>query len=120
MNDEKTAWKYTFDIDTIRKNCLEMDHSNIEYDILHEHTSIEDILYIKESIIEIEIRTKYELELKLTTVIKRCLNLSSNQLGKMLESGVITILPSVAIKKCKVRNGIKIFIYKDNLRSYLA
>lgn len=119
MNDEQTAWKYAFDIETIRKNCMEIDYSNIEYNILHKPTGLEDLLCIKEDIAEIEIKTEYDLELKLTNVIRRCFKLSSSELEKMLNADIITTSSSIAIKKCKVRNGVKIYIDKDKLKIYL-
>jgi len=119
MNDEETAWRYAFDPQIISKNNMELDYSNVEYDIIHENISLKDILYMKEDLIEFEIKARFNLDLKLTVVIRKCFDISSNQLEKMISAGIITILPLCSIKKCRIKNGIRITIHKRKLKDFL-
>lgn len=119
MNDEGTAWKYAFDVETIRRNNLETDYSNIEYEIISENISLHDISAMETEIIEFEIISMYDLDLKLTSIIRKCLDISSGQLEKMLSAGIISVQPSVPVKKCKIRNGIIVSIHKKKLKLYM-
>ena len=119
MNDEETAWQYAFDTETAKRNNLESDHSNIEYNIIHENTTFEDIVKMEEDLVEFEIRSNFNLELKLTSLIRQCLDTSSNQLGKMLEGGILTIHPLGSVKKAKVKDGIKVTVNRNKLYTYL-
>lgn len=119
MNDEDTAWKYAFDTETAKRNNLESDHCNIEYNIIHENTTLEDIVKMEEDIVVFEIRSNFNLDLKLTSLIRQCFNTSSNQLGKMLESGILTIHPLGSVKKAKVKDGIKVTVNRNKLYTYL-
>lgn len=120
MNDENTAWKYAFETETIQKNSMEPDYSNIEYDIIHEDITLEDILKMDKDLIEFEIKTNFNLNLKLTSVIRECLNISLNQLGKMLSAGVITISPLISVNKCRIKEGIIVTIHREKLKIYLS
>lgn len=119
MNDEDTAWKYAFDTETAKRNNLESDHSNIEYNIIHENTTLEDIVKMEEDIVVFEIRSNFNLNLKLTSLIRQCLDTSSNQLGKMLEGGILTIHPLGSVKKAKVKDGIRVTVNRNKLYTYL-
>lgn len=119
MNDEDTAWKYAFDTETAKRNNLESDHSNIEYNIIHENTTLEDIVKMEEDIVVFEIRSNFNLDLKLTSLIRQCLDTSSNQLGKMLESGILTIHHLGSVKKAKVKDGIRVTVNRNKLYTYL-
>lgn len=119
MNDEETAWQYAFDAETIRKNSMELDYTNIEYNIVYENITFEDILKMEEAIIEFEVKASLNLNLKLTTVIRKCFDLSLTQLEKMLSAGIITIQPPVPLKKCKIKDGIVVSIHKGKLKAYL-
>lgn len=119
MNDEGTAWKYAFDAETFRRNNLEPDYSNIEYEIISENISLHDISVMETDIIEFEIISLYNLDLKLTTIIRKCLDISPGQLEKMLSAGIISVQPSVPLKKSKVRSGIIVSIHKKKLKLYM-
>jgi len=119
MNDEETAQKYANDLQTIRRNNMELDYSHIEYDIIRENVILTDILSLDENIVEFEIKAKTELNLKLTAVIRKCLNISLNQLEKMLSYGVIIIHPSGPVRKLRVSDGIVISVRKNRLKAYM-
>lgn len=119
MNDEATARQYAFDRDTARRNSMELDHSDITYNITHGDITLEDIVKLEEDSVEFEIRSNLNLDFKLTSLIRQCFDLSSNQLEKMLEAGILTIHPSTPLKKSKVKDGITVTIHCDKLKAYL-
>lgn len=119
-NDEETAWKYVFDADTIRRNRMEFDYSNVEYDIIHDPIALLEICNMEADVIEFEIRSRFNLDLKLTHVIRKCFDISLNRLEEMLSAGVIVVLPECAVRKCKVKNGITLTVPIEKLKAYLG
>lgn len=119
MNDEETAQYYAFDLQTARRNNMELEHSNIEYSITHGDTTFEDIVKMEEDRIAFEIRSNLNLDLKLTSLIRQCFDISLNQLEKMLEAGVLTVHPLGTVKKAKVKDGMTVIVHREKLHSYL-
>ena len=72
-----------------------------------------------EDVMGVRIGTEFDLELKLTTLIRGCFDISMNGLDYMVCAGVLSVLPSVGMKKARVRDGIRILIYRDRLREYM-
>lgn len=119
-NDVETAWKYAFDREIINRNKIEADFSNIEYNITGDILTLEEISEQEEELIEFEIGVQYNLDLKLTYVIRKSLNISLTQLEEMLSAGVISVFPLGPVKKCKLQNGIKVIVNRDKLKAYLV
>lgn len=115
-NNEATAWEYAFSLETGRKNNVELDYSSVEYEILHEYISIDDILSIGNEVITFRIQTPFEFGLKLTSVIRQCLGLSANQLNQMIETKAIFTPENYSIKKHTIKNGDVIQINKERLQ----
>lgn len=118
QNDKDTAWQYSFDIDTIRKNKMELDYSNIDYDIECESVSLENIIAMKYDTIEFEVQTNFNIDLRLTSLIRRYFGLSANQLEKMLSAGSITVSFLGSVKKCKITNGLIVKIHRSKLEQH--
>lgn len=116
-NDEETAWKYAFSLETIRRNNTEFDYDSIEYEVLHDNLSIKDILASEDKFIKFQIQTCFEFGLKLSSVIRNCLGLSANQFNKMAEAKVIFMTQGYPLKKHKVKNGDIVLIDKEKLRN---
>lgn len=116
QNDKNTAWQYSFDMDTIRKNKMELDYSHVNYDIECESISLEDIVSMKCDLIEFEVNTNFDINLRLTSLIRRYFALSANQLEKMLNTEVITISAHGPAKKCKITNGVIVRIHRSKLK----
>lgn len=104
-NDDELAWEYAFSSETVRKNNVEIDYSSVEYEILYDDISINDILNAANEIVAFKIRTHFEFGLKLSSVIRSCLGLSANQLNRLIEAEAIYAPEGYQIKKHKVRNG---------------
>lgn len=116
-NDELLAGEYAFSSETGRKNSVELDYSSVEYEILHDDISINDILNADNEIVAFKIRTHFEFGLKLSSVIRSCLGLSANQLNRLIEAEAIITPEGYQIKKHKVRDGDVVMMDKEKLQS---
>ena len=98
MNDKDTAWKYAFSTEMERKNNLRLDYGSVEYEVIP-NTSLEDLLNLSNEVIKIHIKCKFEFDLKLSSLIRRCFSLSANK----------------PPQKHKVKNGDIILIQREEL-----
>lgn len=114
-NDAGIAWEYAFSPEMAKKNNVELDYSSVEYEILHDNISINDILSDNDEII-FRIRTPFEFGLKLSSVIRQSLGLSANQLNQLIEKKAIFTYKDCLIKKYKVKNGDIVLINKELLQ----
>lgn len=114
MNDKDTAWKYAFSTEMERKNNLRQDYGSIEYEVIPD-TSLEDLLNLSNEVIKIHIKCKFEFDLKLSSLIRRCFSLSANQAKRMFEDGIITISGNKPPQKHKVKDGDMILIQREEL-----
>lgn len=118
-NDAEKSWEYAFSTETLRRNNADADWGSVEYDVLHDHLSIGDILNPDAATVTFKIKCDYEFHLKLSAVIRQCLNLSVSQLDKWVEAGVISISSNISLKKYKVKDGDMVQVDKVKLRSFL-
>ena len=114
MNDKDTAWKYDFSTEMERKNNLRLDYDSVEYEVIP-NTSLEDLLNLSNEVIKIHIKCKFEFDLKLSSLIRRCFSLSANQVKRMFEDGIITITSNKPPQKHKVKDGDMILIQREGL-----
>lgn len=114
-NNEITAWEYAFSSEIARKNNVELDYNSVEYEILHDNISIDDILNYDNEIMTFKVQTPFEFGLKLSSVIRLCLGLSASQLSRAIETKAIIIPEDCLIEKHKVRNGDIVQISKKRL-----
>ncbi|WP_298899640.1 DUF1062 domain-containing protein [uncultured Psychroserpens sp.] len=113
-NQTQTAWKYAFSYEIKQKNNIELDFKSVEYKILHDNITLEDILSSDIEIITFKIKYPFDFNLKLSSVIRACLKISSKQLERLIEWEVISIQEKYLQKKHKVKNEsiIKIEVRK--------
>ena len=114
MNDKDTAWKYAFSTEMERKNNLRLDYDSVEYEVIP-NTLLEDLLNLSNEVIKIHIKCKFEFDLKLSSLIRRCFSLSANQVKRMFEDGIITITSNKPPQKHKVKDGDMILIQREGL-----
>ena len=114
MNDKDTAWKYAFSTEMERKNNLRLVYDSVEYEVIP-NTSLEDLLNLSNEVIKIHIKCKFEFDLKLSSLIRRCFSLSANQVKRMFEDGIITITSNKPPQKHKVKDGDMILIQREGL-----
>lgn len=120
MNDEETAWKYAFDAETMRRNNIETDHSRIEYEITGQDITLENIISMSEDQIRITIKTGFNLEMKLTSLIRKCFGISLNTLDDLLSSGALSFSPSIPAKKARLKDGMEIIISRERLKKCIT
>lgn len=117
-NETKAAWQYAFSAELARKNKVEFDYDSVEYEILNE-VSIEDILTGKDETTTIEIKSEFQFNLKLSSLIRTCLNLSAGQFKSLVAKEAITIPTDYSIKSHKVKDGDLVLIHRDKFLEYL-
>ncbi len=118
-NNLELAWKYAFSQEIARKNNVKFDYGNVEYDIDYGNISIGDILNFDSEMVSIKIKYPFDFKLKLSSVIRRCLNLSANQLNELIEAKVFFIKTKHLQKKHKMKNQIVFQVNTKGLRKYL-
>ena len=79
-NDVDTSWRYAFRKDVIEQNKVDADFSRITYTMGGDILSLEQMCEAEEDLIEFEIKSLYDIDLKLTFVICENLNVSMKQL----------------------------------------
>jgi len=88
QNDTNTAWRYSLDVETMRRNRLELDYSEIQYDIIQQPVTLDEITSMDAESIEFSIKNPANINLKLSSIIRECLHISLNQLERMIGAGV--------------------------------
>ena len=114
MNDRKAAWKYAFSAELAGRNHLKTDYDSVEYEVT-DNFSKEDIIRVPDATIKIQIKYEFEFNLKLSSLLKRNFLLSSTQLRRLFEQGVISLLSGKEPQKYKVKDGDILLIDKEHL-----
>lgn len=118
-NNEALSWEYAFSLETARKNSVELDYSSVEYEVVHDSISIDDILSSDKEIVTFRLQTPFEFRLKLSSVIRLCLGLSANQLNQMIDAKAIFTPENYLIKKHRIKNGDIVQVSKMKLLEVL-
>jgi hypothetical protein len=116
-NNEAVAWGYAFSQEIVSKNNVELNYCSVEYEILHDNISIDDILSSDTEIVTFRVQTPFDFGLKWSSVIRLCLGLSANQLDRMIEAKVIFTPEDCLVKKRKIKDGDVVQISKERLQS---
>ena len=119
MNDREVAWQYAFSAGVASRNNLQLDYDSVEYEVINT-VSLEDILNMSSEIISIQVKCDFDLSLKLSSLIKRCLPLSSTRLKLLFEKGYISLLSGKTSSKCKVKNCDTILMDRKSLIDFLG
>ena len=109
MNDRNVAWQYAFSAGMASKNNLQLDYDSVDYEVIS-NISPESIIHMTDEIISIRIKCDFDLNLKLSSLMKRYFSLSSTCLKRILEQDVIHIPAKKVSLKSKVKNDDIIFI----------
>lgn len=116
-NNTEIAWRYAFSREISQKNKVELDFSSVEFDILYEYISIEEILNFDCEIVKFKIKYPFDFRLKLSSLIRICFKLSANKLEKLIEGKVISIQEKPLQKKHKLKNEDVVQVNIEKLRS---
>lgn len=106
-NDVETAWKYCFDVETMKRNDTKFDYSKIEYEVVGEDISINAMG--KEGY-KVLIKLKHRFDLRLDRMLKDKLKISRTLLYNMVESGCIAFDTPVNVKKHKIKDDIVVYL----------
>lgn len=114
-NNTDLAWEYAFSREIRRKNNVEADLNSVEYKIQFDEISWEQIIASDAEVLSFKIECPFEFNLRLSTVIRTCLNLSSGKLNQLIDSDTIFVHERSLQKKHKVQNGAIVKIDKEKL-----
>lgn len=118
-NDVKISWNYAFDSEVIRINKIDVDYSNVGFNTHGDEISLEEMKDLDVDVIEIDISQSYDMDIRLTNVIRKNFKISSNQLEWLFSSGTITVFPLGPVKKRKLVGENKIIFNLQKLRKFL-
>ncbi|WP_250254289.1 DUF1062 domain-containing protein [Chryseobacterium sp. Marseille-Q3244] len=118
-NDTDLAWEYAFSRETRKKNNAEADLESVAYEIQFDEVSIEQMMASDSEVLSFRIKCPFEFNLRLSTVIRTCLNLSSSKLNQLMEADAVFVHERSLQKKHKVQHGDVVKIRKDTLKNIL-
>lgn len=119
-NDVDLAWEYAFSYETRRKNNVEADLDSVEYEIQFDEIPVEQMMASDSEILSFKIKCPFGFNLRLSTVIRTCLQLSSGKMNQLIDSDAIFVHERPLQKKHKVQNGDVVKIHKDTLKNILC
>ncbi|MEO1263813.1 MAG: DUF1062 domain-containing protein [Bacteroidota bacterium] len=119
-NNLETVWEYAFSQETARKNNVTLDYGSVKYDIDYNNKLIGDILGFDSNIVSIKIKYPFDFRLKLSSIVRTCLNLSANQLNQLIEAKVISVENKDLQKKYKVKNQIVFQVNLKGIKAFLC
>ncbi|WP_347219964.1 DUF1062 domain-containing protein [Chryseobacterium sp.] len=116
-NNVDLAWEYAFSRETRRKNNAEADLDSVEYEIQFDEVSVEEITSCEDEMLSFTIKCPFEFNLRLSTVIRTCLNLSASKLNQLIDTEAIFVHKRPLQKKHKVQNGDIIHVNREKLKN---
>lgn len=114
-NHAETAWQYAFSQEIRRKNNVEADWDSVEYEILYPNLPVEGLMNRKDEFISFQIQSSFDFNMRVSTVIRTCLGLSSSKLNLLLASGKVYFNEKPLQKKYKFKNGDIVEINRQEL-----
>jgi len=119
-NDPEEALRLSIDTDVINRNHIQVDYSSIEYEVkASQEVRLKDMIFLNEDIIQIRISYPFNLNLKLSKIIRKQLNISLNELSYMIEEGIFTISNVENWKRDKIKDNTVVEINKEKLCFYI-
>lgn len=119
-NDTDLAWEYAFSRETRRKNNAEADLESVAYEIQFDEIPLAEMMASESEILSFKINCPFEFNLRLSTVIRTCLQLSSGKMNQLIDANAVFIHDRPLQKKHKVQNGDIVKIHNDILKSILC
>lgn len=111
-NDKETAWEYAFNSNILKRNCDEILYSDVIYTV---EGSVLHLGDLHGKTLRINLVSNYKFDLRLDKVLKTQLQISREQLYKLVESSVIKLMPDINIKKYKIKESLEILIMGDDI-----
>ncbi|RKO70939.1 DUF1062 domain-containing protein [Sphingobacterium puteale] len=119
-NDTEQAWKYAFSEEMRKKNKVEADLTTVSYTLQYDQISSDELLSLNERILTFEVDYPFDFQLRLSSLIRTCLNLSSRQLDQLITQEAITVAGKKLQKKHKLKDKDRIEIDFKKLKSVLC
>lgn len=120
VNDTDLAWEYAFSYETRRKNNVEADLESVAYEIQFDEIPAEQIMASDSDLLSFTIKYPFDFNLRISTVVRTCLNLPSNKMNQLIDADAISVHGRPLQKKHKVQNGDVVKVNKNILKSILC
>lgn len=104
-NNTALAWKYAFSREIRRKNKVESDFQSVEYEVRYDYRSVERLQGRKNEFTEFKVQYPLDFNLRLSSVIRTCLELSAHKLDQLIALKAISIGGRYLEKKHKISDG---------------
>jgi hypothetical protein len=91
VNDTDLAWEYAFSFETRRKNNAEADLESVEYEIQFDEIPAEQIMASDSDLLSFTIKYPFDFNLRISTVVRTCLNLPSNKMNQLIDADAISV-----------------------------
>lgn len=114
-NDADLAWEYAFSREIRRKNNAEADLDSVEYEIQFDEVALEQMMTSDSEVLSFTIKCPFEFNLRLSTVVRTCLHLSSSKMNQLIDADAVFVHGRPLQKKHKVQNRDIVKIHKDIL-----
>ncbi|MDW9379664.1 DUF1062 domain-containing protein [Chryseobacterium sp. JV558] len=114
-NNTEIAWEYAFSQEIRRKNNVITDMESVEYEILYTPIPVEDLIKMDDEVISFQIQCSFDCNVRVSTVVRTCLGLSSSKLNFLLDSGTVYFNEKPLQKKYKIKNDDIVTINKKTL-----
>ncbi|MDR6371038.1 hypothetical protein J2795_001916 [Chryseobacterium bernardetii] len=114
-NDTEIAWQYAFSREMMGKNNVEADWESVHYEIIYPDLTVEDLINMKNETISFQIQSLSDFNMRVSTVLRTCLGLSSSKLNLLLGSDAVYFNQKPLQKKYKITNGDRIEINRHAL-----
>ena len=119
-NDENMAWNYAFSMETARRNGNAYDFASVEYELLYKGISLVELMRSQEKSVCVEIVYAFNSNLKISSILKELLGVSTGQLGKLIEDKVFSVDSKHLEKKDKAKNGLIVEIDVNRLKTIVS
>ncbi|WP_104383074.1 DUF1062 domain-containing protein [Sphingobacterium sp. HMA12] len=119
-NDTELAWRYAFSEEMRRKNKVEADLATVTYVLQYDQISSDELLSLNERILTFEVDYPFDFQLRLSSLIRTCLNLSSRQLDQLITQEAIMVTRKYLQKKHKIKDKDHIEIDCKKLKIILC
>lgn len=119
-NDADEAVRLSLDRDIINKNHIRIDYSSVRYEINASHEmTLNEMIFQDEDLIDIYISYPFNLNLRLSRIIREGLNISLNELSHMLEGNILSISNMEDLKRDKLKDNTIVIINRELLSAYM-
>lgn len=104
-NDEALVEQYAMDNNFLKRNGVDVEPP--------QYLIIGDSFFPDETV-ELEIKSKYFLPVKVSVLIRDKLHISQKEYTQLVADGRIKSIPDQDLKKCKLKNGITLIFNKKS------